>query len=52
MILLKQLRLALVFGPDSQHANADAHDDGHDGDENSDNSRIHDQLLQLSDVRL
>jgi hypothetical protein len=39
-----------VFGQDGQHADADAHDDGHDGNEYADNSRIHDRLLQLSVV--
>ena len=48
MILLEQLRLALVLGPDGQHADADAHDDGHDGNEDGDNSRIHDRFLRLS----
>ena len=41
VILLEQLRLALVLGPDGQHADADAHDDGDDGDEDADNFRIH-----------
>ena len=35
VILLEQLRLALVLRPDGQHADADAHDDGHDGDEDA-----------------
>ena len=47
MHLLEQLRLALVLGPDGQHADADAHDDGHDRNEDANNSRIHDQILQM-----
>jgi hypothetical protein len=46
MILLEQLRLALVLGPDGDNAHTDAHDDGDDGDKNADNSRIHIRLLQ------
>ena len=44
MVLFEQLRLALVLGPDGQHADADAHDDGDDGNEDANNSRIHNQF--------
>src|SRR6187401_789970 len=48
MVLLQELRLALVLGPEGQHADADAQDDGNDGNEGANYSRIHSQFSKCA----